>query len=135
MARIILTCGEPAGIGPELAAMLADHPGVVWLGDPRHLPPGTPWAAVDDPRDNAPAGRLAVLRHDFATPRRPGQPDPAHAADVIAVIERAVALVQAGRADAITTLPINKQALKQGAGFPIPAIPNFWPIWRAGPMW
>ena len=41
---IILTCGEPAGIGPELApqALAAGVP-VVWMGDPAHLPPGTPW--------------------------------------------------------------------------------------------
>ena len=39
---LILTCGEPAGIGPELAPLaLAAGVPFVWLGDPRHLPEGT----------------------------------------------------------------------------------------------
>ena len=50
------------------------------------------------------------------TPATPGRPDPANAEGVIAVIARAVALVQDGAADALTTAPINKLALKQGAG-------------------
>ena len=123
---VILTCGDPAGIGPELApkaraALGADLP-FVWLGDPRHLPPGTAWAEVEDPAQAASVAPdlLPVLRHDFAAPATPGQPDPANAAGVIAVIARAVALVQAGAASAVCTAPINKKALKDGAGFAFP---------------
>ena len=118
---IILTCGEPAGVGPELApkALAAGVP-FVFLGDPRHLPAGTVWAEVAAPGDAVAPGVLPVLRHDFAAPAVPGQPDPANAAGVIAVIARAVALAQSGAAGGICTLPINKEALKTGADFAFP---------------
>ena len=120
---VIVTCGEPAGIGPELAPLLlaAEVP-MVWLGDPRHLPPDCRWVELADPRDLAgiPAGTLPVLRHDFAGPATPGQPDTANAQGVIDVIARAVALATEGQAAAVCTMPINKKALKDGAAFPFP---------------
>jgi len=120
-APLILTCGEPAGIGPELAPLaLAAGVPFVWLGDPGHLPPGTVWTEVATPADPVPPGTLPVLRHDFAAPATPGRPDPANAQDVIDVIARAVGLAMEGRAGGICTLPISKQALKEGAGFAFP---------------
>ncbi|WP_062563445.1 4-hydroxythreonine-4-phosphate dehydrogenase PdxA [Paracoccus aminovorans] len=118
---IILTCGEPAGVGSELApkALAAGVP-FVFLGDPRHLPEGTAWAEVSAPGEAVAPGVLPVLRHDFAAPAVPGRPDPANAAGVIDVIARAVALAQSGAAGGICTLPINKEALKRGADFPFP---------------
>ncbi|WP_295045197.1 4-hydroxythreonine-4-phosphate dehydrogenase PdxA [uncultured Paracoccus sp.] len=119
--RIILTCGEPAGIGPELAPQaLASGVDFAWMGDPRHLPAATAFTEIAAPGDPVPAGHLPVLRHDFAAPTVPGRPDPANAVGVIAVIARAVDLVMAGQAAGICTLPINKQALKEGAGFAFP---------------
>ena len=120
-APLILTCGEPGGIGPELAARALEA-GVpfVWLGDPRHLPEGTAWAEVATPRHPAPSGILPVLRHDFAAPATPGRPDPANAQGVIDVIARAVGMAMRGEAGGICTLPISKQALKEGAGFAFP---------------
>jgi len=118
---IILTCGEPAGVGPELAPKaLASGIPFVYLGDPRHLPEGTAWAEVADPGETVAEGVLAVLRHDFPAEARPGQPDPANAAGVIEVIARAVGLAASGAAGGICTLPINKEALKRGAGFAFP---------------
>jgi len=115
---IILTCGEPAGVGPELAPKaLASGIPFVYLGDPRHLPEGTAWAEVADPGETVAEGVLAVLRHDFPAEAGPGQPDPANAAGVIEVITRAVGLAASGAAGGICTLPINKEALKRGAGF------------------
>ena len=42
---VALTCGEPAGVGPELAVSawhaLKDRMPFFWIGDPRHLPEGT----------------------------------------------------------------------------------------------
>ncbi len=70
-------------------------------------------------------GPLAVLRHDFPTAASPGQPKSANAPGVIAVIERAVQLVSAGQAAAICTAPINKKALKDGAGFAFPGHTEF----------
>ncbi|TKW68461.1 MAG: 4-hydroxythreonine-4-phosphate dehydrogenase PdxA [Paracoccus denitrificans] len=117
---VIVTCGEPAGIGPELAPLLltAGVP-MIWLGDPRHLPHGTPWAEVTDP-GRLPSDVLPVLPHEFNGMATPGMPDPANAQGVIDVIARAVDLTRQGEASAICTMPINKKALKDGAAFPFP---------------
>ncbi len=131
MAPLILTCGEPAGVGPELAPKARQILGravpLLWLGDPAHLPPGTAVAELDDPLRAAdvPASHLPVLRHAFPGPAVPGQPQPGHAEQVIAVIARAVDLVQAGAGSAVVTAPINKLALKQGAGFAFPGHTEF----------
>lgn len=122
---VLLTCGDPAGIGPEIAAKAwAAGERFVWIGDPRHLPAGTDWREVAE--GEAPGdGAMAVLRHDFAAPAPPGRPTPANAAGVVAVIERAVRLVQAGLGGAVCTAPINKKALKDGAGFAFPGHTEF----------
>ncbi|AZL57380.1 4-hydroxythreonine-4-phosphate dehydrogenase PdxA [Tabrizicola piscis] len=123
---ILLTSGDPSGIGPEIAvkACLAGER-FVWLGDPRHLPKGTAFREVTDLAELVPQRVLPVLRHDFAAPALPGQPDPANAAGVIAVIERAVKLVLAGEVSAICTAPIHKKALKDGAAFAFPGHTEF----------
>ena len=126
MKPVILTCGEPAGIGPEVAALawaaLADRVPMVWLGDPRHLPANTSYQIIDDLTEAARISRntLPVLSHLFAGDAIAGSPDPANAIGVIDVIARAVDLVQSGDAAAICTAPIHKKALKDGAGFAFP---------------
>jgi len=122
---VAVSCGEPAGIGAELALAAARaprRPPFFWIGDPRHLPAGALWQEIADPADAAavPAGALAVLPLPFAGRAEPGRPDPANAAGVIAAIEAGVRLVQAGAASAICTLPIHKKALQDGAGFGFP---------------
>ena len=124
-APILLTCGDPAGIGPEIAAKAwAAGERFVWIGDPRHLPLGTAWRAVGE-GEAAGDGPMAVLRQDFAEEAVPGHPVAAHAGGVIAVIERAVRLVQEGLGAAVCTAPINKKALKDGAGFAFPGHTEF----------
>ncbi|WP_319826448.1 4-hydroxythreonine-4-phosphate dehydrogenase PdxA [Thalassovita sp.] len=123
---IALSCGEPAGVGPEIAATawaaLRDNLPFFYIGDPRHLPRGTAIVEISDPADTAVASRsgLPVLMHPFAAPATPGYPDPANAQGVIDVIARGVDLVMQGKAAALTTAPINKKALKDGAGFAFP---------------
>ncbi|HAV09657.1 MAG TPA: 4-hydroxythreonine-4-phosphate dehydrogenase PdxA [Rhodobacteraceae bacterium] len=125
-APIALTCGEPAGVGVEIAAKLwhrrAECPPFFLIGDPRHLPAGTPHRVIAHPTEAAAAlpHGLPVLDHPFDGARVPGLPQPAHAAQIIAVIARAVALTQSGAASALCTLPIHKKALKDGAGFAFP---------------
>jgi 4-hydroxythreonine-4-phosphate dehydrogenase len=123
---IALTCGEPAGIGPELAplaraALGAEIP-FFWIGDPRHLPPGSAFELIDRPQMALDVARhiLPVLPHEFPAPQTFGKPVPQNAPLVIDVIARAVALFAAGEACAICTSPINKKALKAGAGFAFP---------------
>ena len=123
---IALTCGEPAGIGPEIAASawaaLRGRVPFFVIGDPAHLPGGTPVAVIDSPAGaaGACADALPVLAHPFPGPRTPGAPQPAQAQAVIDVIARGVDLVQGGHAAALCTAPIHKQALQEGAGFGFP---------------
>lgn len=128
---VAISCGEPAGIGPEIAArawsVLRSELALVWIGDPRHLPAGTPWERVTGP-EAAPAvspGALPVLLREFGPPARPGQPDPAHAAGVIAAIEEGARLAMQSRVTALCTAPIHKAALIDGAGFTWPGHTEF----------
>jgi 4-hydroxythreonine-4-phosphate dehydrogenase len=129
MRPIAVSCGDPAGIGPEVAAaawqVLGDAVPLLWIGDPGHLPEGTSWQAVETAGDAVSATALPVLVRDFGPPHRPGTPDPAHAPHVIAAIKTCVRLVQAGECAAMTTAPIHKQALIDGAGFGFPGHTEF----------
>ena len=123
---IALTCGDPAGIGAEIAlkaraALGADLP-FFWIGDPAHLPKDAEFAVIDHPAQAADvaATSLPVLAHPFAKHATAGHPDPANAQGIVDVIARAVDLVQQGHASAVCTLPINKKVLKDGCGFAFP---------------
>lgn len=130
-APIAMTCGEPSGVGPELAVAAADQlEGRVpffWIGDPRHLPSGARFMEISDPEEAAhvATGTLPVLRHDFPAPATAGKPDFTNAQAVVDVITRAVALVRQGAASGVTTAPINKKVLKDGAGFAYPGHTEF----------
>jgi 4-hydroxythreonine-4-phosphate dehydrogenase len=125
-APVVISCGEPSGISPEVAArawaILAGELPLVWLGDPRHLPRDIPYRVIDSVADAAAVGKdaLPVLPHPFPADAQPGNPDPRNAQAVIDVIARGVAMVRAGDACALTTAPIHKKALKDGAGFAYP---------------
>ena len=128
---IAISCGEPSGIGPEIAARawsaLRSEMALVWIGDPRHLPAGTPWESVTGPEAAAAVspGALPVLVRDLGPPARPGRPDPAHAAGVIAAIEKGARLAMQARVAALCTAPIHKAALIDGAGFAWPGHTEF----------
>lgn len=120
---LVMSCGDPSGIGPEIAAKAWEAVGrdcsFVWLGDPRHLPQGVAFRIVEDVADCG-GNALPVLPVAFAAEARAGQPDPANAAGVIEAIRRGVELVQSGAARGLVTCPIHKAALKSGAGFGFP---------------
>ena len=130
---IVMTCGEPAGIGPDIALALWEArerltvPPFVLLGDPHHL------------RDRASALRLNVAVDgadaDFARalPVLPlvnrlraeaGRAEEADAAGVVEAIDRAARMACAGEARAMVTLPINKHAL-YATGFDHPGHTEF----------
>ncbi len=123
---VALSCGDPAGIGPELAPLarrvLGDDVPFFYIGDPAHLPQGCAFAVIERPDQALQIGAdiLPVLAHPFPAAVQHGAPDPANAAAVISAIKRGVDLVQTGAASALCTLPINKKALKDGAGFAFP---------------
>ncbi|SFE13841.1 4-hydroxythreonine-4-phosphate dehydrogenase PdxA [Roseivivax sediminis] len=125
-APVALSCGEPSGIGPELAVAawqeLRDRLPFAFIGDPAHLPEGAPVVRIDrieDVPDAATRG-VPVLPLRFSGPRVPGTPQPGQAVQVVEAIARGVDLTVAGRASAICTLPIHKKALADGAGFAFP---------------
>ncbi|WP_370230001.1 4-hydroxythreonine-4-phosphate dehydrogenase PdxA [Salipiger bermudensis] len=125
-APVAMSCGEPSGIGPELAeaawkALGAALP-FVYLGAPEHLPGTVPHVVVERAEEvvQAATDGLPVLALDSPGPRGPGTPQPTQATGVIASIARGVGLVQEGACSALCTLPISKQALAEGAGFAYP---------------
>ena len=126
VAPVALSCGEPAGIGPEIAALawetLRGDPPFVWIGDPRHLPPGAPIVELSRPEDASAASDrgLPILARDFGPPAAAGRPDPAHAAPVIEAIAHGAKLAASGLAAALATAPVSKRALHEGAGFAYP---------------
>lgn len=125
-APIALTCGEPAGVGLEIAekawsALKGDLPFFL-IADPVHLPGTVPHQLLQSPQDaiEVMPAALPVLPHPFAAERTPGTAHPDNADGVIDVIAHAVDLAMNGEASAICTLPIHKKALKDGADFPYP---------------
>ncbi|WP_299850741.1 4-hydroxythreonine-4-phosphate dehydrogenase PdxA [uncultured Roseovarius sp.] len=126
IAPVALSCGEPAGVGPEIAGRAWQALGTelpfFLIGDPTHLPGDVPVVEIQEPTEatRASGSGLPVLRHDFDDPLTLGTPNPSHAQGVIDVIARGVDLVQSGAASALCTAPIHKQALQNGAGFAYP---------------
>lgn len=123
MQPVAISCGEPAGIGPEIAVsawhqLKAEVP-LLWIGDPGHLPQGTSFHVATDPTDIHPL-KFTVLAREFGAPAVAGQPNPTHAAGVISAISDGVDLVQSGAARALCTAPIHKAALIDGADFSYP---------------
>ena len=133
-APVALSCGDPAGIGPEIAVAawraLGDELPFVWIGDPRHLPPGTPvarsWPIPAAAAEAAAAPAFPVLPLPFAAPAVPGQPDPANAARRPSPPSNAAwRWCRRARRSALCTAPINKKALTDGAGFAFPGHTEF----------
>ena len=131
LAPIALTCGDPAGIGLELAQKaweaLKGDVCFALIADPRHLAGDVPHNVLSDIGEahSAALSALPVLPLTFGGDATPGRADPRNAQGVIDAIETAVSLTQSGQASAICTAPINKKALKDGAGFGFPGHTEF----------
>ena len=128
---LALSGGDPAGIGPEIAlaawaALRGDLPFALIADADAMGPPaaaaGVPMVRIDTVAEATAVmpRALPVLHQPLARPPVPGRPDPANAAAVIAMIDRAVAAAQAGEAAGVVTNPIAKKVLVDGAGFAHP---------------
>lgn len=128
LPTIALTAGEPAGIGPDLCAMLAQEvrpARVVVLADrnlllERAKQLGLPlevadWAGRDTPPPRA--GVLEVLHHPLGAPAVAGQLDPANSRYVLETLTTATQGCLDGRFDAIVTAPVHKGVIND-AGIP-----------------
>ena len=130
-APLVVSCGEPAGIGPEIAckawAALKDDLTFAWIGDPRHLPSDAVFRVINDIKyaKNVMPTAMPVLEHSFVSDSVLGAPALENAQGVIDVIAKAVTCVQTNRASAIVTAPIHKKVLKDGASFAYPGHTEF----------
>jgi 4-hydroxythreonine-4-phosphate dehydrogenase len=122
MRPLVLTMGEPAGIGAEIAAgawraLRASGPAFLLIDDATRGF-GVPVRAIAAPEEAAAVfpEALPVLHRPLPCPAVAGRPDTAHAPAVIAAITEAVALAKAGRAAGVVTNPIQKATLT-AAGF------------------
>jgi 4-hydroxythreonine-4-phosphate dehydrogenase len=121
--------GDPAGIGPEIAAaawhaLRTAGPAFVVIADPAVLRGRAPIEIVAAPQIGGFGDALPVIPVALAATVAPGQPDPRNAPAIIASIEQATRLAQAGQVSAIVTSPISKSVLK-AAGFPHPGHTEF----------
>jgi 4-hydroxythreonine-4-phosphate dehydrogenase len=129
LPRLVLTPGEPAGIGPEICVQLAqaDFP-AQWLviadSDLLHDRAERLGLALelvaydpDAPRRAHRAGILPILPMALHQPSQPGRLDPANAAYVLDCLTRACDGCLAGEFDALVTGPVHKGIIND-AGFP-----------------
>lgn len=135
---LIVTMGDPAGVGPEIIArawsVLGSAPGplapvapFVVVGDANVLKAqGQPVEAVLSPADAAGVfGRaIPVLHHPAPAPVAAGQPEPANAVAVADWIERGVGLVLSGEGCGLVTAPIAKAPM-YASGFRFPGHTEF----------
>jgi len=130
MKPIILTMGEPAGIGGEIAAgawRALRASGLCFaLIDDAGRDFGVPVARIAAPEDASAtfAEAMPILHRPLNSPVTPGKPSTAHARAVIAAIEEGVALAKSGRAAGVVTNPLQKASLT-AAGFPHPGHTEF----------
>jgi len=129
MKSVIVTSGEPAGIGPDIALALAHtafDAGVVVAGDIHLLRRRAAQLGVavslDDaggaPRRHAGDGRLAVRHVALKAPATDGRLDSRNAGYVLEMIDGAVDGCLAGRYSALATCPVSKAAvIRAGADF------------------
>ena len=116
---IVLTPGEPAGIGPDICVQIGQrrpHAQLVVVADPsllieRAARLGLPLELTPfDPEDPCPwtDGRLRFLGVPLGTPCRPGQLDPANAPYVLETLRRATRGCLQGEFSALVTGPVHK---------------------------
>jgi 4-hydroxythreonine-4-phosphate dehydrogenase len=129
---LVMTMGDPAGIGPELALAAwlrrsRGDPPFYLLAAPAHLTAVARRVGFDAPiieteprlAEEVMERGLPVVSLEHAVDAEPGRPDARNAAATIESISRAVQAVRAGEARAVVTNPIAK-ALLYEAGFRFP---------------
>lgn len=120
IARLALTPGEPAGIGPDLCVQLAQHAWpveLVAIADPdllttRAMALGLPLRlrefSADAPVHPSPAGELVVLPVPLAQAAQAGKLAAANAPYVLATLDAAIAGCRNRTFAALVTGPVHK---------------------------
>ena len=127
---IAITCGEPAGIGPELLAMLAQRHAtqpfparLVLVADRELLAERALRIGIDapcieyDPAAFMPRHAVEVWHQPLAAPTVPGHLDPTNARSVLGLLEHACEACMNGAFAALVTAPVQKSVI-QDAGIP-----------------
>ncbi|MGV0962552.1 MAG: 4-hydroxythreonine-4-phosphate dehydrogenase PdxA [Polynucleobacter sp.] len=114
LVNLVISSGEPAGIGPEISIaaaldFLQEQPAsaVTVLGDP------SLFSVVDIPKELS--TRLRVESIPVATSVVAGRLNPANARYVLNILDAAVKGCLDGRFDAMVTAPIQKSVINEGA--------------------
>ena len=129
LSKIILTPGEPAGIGPDLVlAAAADtwDAHLIAIGNRALLLERahtlglsvelSPYSSIDAPQRHQP-GLLPFIDIPLHTVCTPGHPDIQNASHVLAQLDMAVNLCQSGECAAMVTAPVHKAVIND-AGVP-----------------
>jgi 4-hydroxythreonine-4-phosphate dehydrogenase len=134
IAPLAVALGDPAGIGPEIAAKAWERratdsvPPFFAVGAPEALRAvwGGPLQVVAGPDEAASCFRdfLPVIRIDAAGETRPGQPTLEGARNSLDALELAVGLTRSGASSALVTGPVSKAQL-YAIGFTHPGQTEF----------
>lgn len=114
--RLAITCGDPAGVGPEIVAR--------WLTE--HRAAATDCTVIGPPRWleslDTPATKIAVGLNEFSATL--GQPTAEGALVGWAAMERAAQGCKAGEYSGVVTGPVHKEGLAR-IGYPFPGQTEF----------
>ena len=129
LPKLILTTGEPAGVGPDLVLTAAQQPWdahLVAVGDEALLADRaralglkialTPYSATDTATPHQP-GRLPLVHIPLKVPCTAGTIDPENASYVLAQLDLAVNACQSGECAGMVTAPVHK-AVINASGIP-----------------
>lgn len=123
LPRLILTCGEPAGIGPDLCTEIAGRSWpceLIVAGDANLLQERArslqktltflPYVSSDRHSEHR-AGTIRVLHVPAGAPVQPGRLDRANSRYVLQLLDVAIDGCTAGEFDAMVTAPVQKSVI------------------------
>ncbi len=116
VVTLALTAGEPAGIGPDLCALLAFESlpaRIVLIADRDMIRDrcemlGMKYAIPDYTPQSPETAKLFILHRSLPAKAEPGRLDPANSRAVLETVERAVEGCMKDEFDALVTAPIHK---------------------------
>ena len=122
--RLVVTAGEPAGIGPDICLAIAQQPppaAIAIVADQAALAararalglpaPDWPVRSWERPFGDTEAPGVSLLPLSYPAPVVPGHLEPANANELVDGLARAARLVLNDEADALVTAPVQKSTI------------------------
>jgi 4-hydroxythreonine-4-phosphate dehydrogenase len=112
--RLVITSGEPAGVGPEVSYRAAsvflkkNHDVSISIMGDKQLFPETE------------VPNLEILNHDLVVPNQFGKPNPLNASYVLGMLDQAYEGCRQHRFDAMVTAPLQKSTINEGQPVGLP---------------